>query len=451
MRIHKRVPFVLSYCFLFIGLLSSCYKKDVQVGSELAESHTRIITVDTVSVVLSSYIVDSFPTNGNNFALIGNYQDSYSGKTTASTFLQLGPPTLSEDATTLLPKSAVYDSLVLIMKPSGYYYGDTTKPFSISVFELAEQPDYKYATYIFNNSNLALKSSALASWSNTVRPNFRYTDTIKVRMPQAMGADFYDKIRNKAPQVTGETNFLDYFKGLCIKTSNTNSGPAYGFNLKDSSIRMRLYYHLTLPQKTDKFLDFVITRSSYQFNRIVTDRTGTSLEPTTAGQREFFASATNPFSITQAGTGVYLKVKFPSVRDLLKVNEVVRLMDAKLVLTPVKDSYDQYTNKLPGLLQLKTTDASNIPSAGSLPDTTGNSVQFRAPVIDFIYGTNTTYTFNITPYVSALMNTSGSAERGLFVLEQDPNVATQINRAVMGSRQSEKYQSKLIVNLLTIE
>jgi hypothetical protein len=420
------------------------------VGSELAESHTRIITVDTVSVVLSSYIVDSFPTNGNSFALIGNYQDSYTGKTNASTFLQFGPPTLSEDATTLLPKSAVYDSLVLLMKPSGYYYGDTTKPFSISVFELAEQPDYKYATYIFNNSNFALKSSALASWSNTVKPNFRYSDTIKIRMPQAMGADFYDKIRNKATQVTGETNFLDYFKGLCIKTSNNNSGPAYGFNLKDSSIKIRLYYHLTLPQKTDKFLDFVITRSSYQFNRIITDRTGTSLQPATAGQREFFANATNPFSITQSGTGVYLKATFPSLRELLKINEAVRLMDAKLVMVPVKDSYDQYVNKLPGSLQLKTTDASNIPIS-ALPDTTGNTIQFRAPVIDFIYGTNTTYTFNITPYISALLNTSGSAERGLFVLQEDPNVARQINRAVIGSRQSEKYQIKLILNLLTIE
>src|SRR5688572_4131499 len=105
MRIHKRVPFIVTYCFLFFGLLSSCYKKDIQVGSDLAESHTRIITVDTVSVVLSSYVLDSFITNGNNWSIIGNYNDPYAGNTIASTFFQPGLPSLSQDVATLLPKS----------------------------------------------------------------------------------------------------------------------------------------------------------------------------------------------------------------------------------------------------------------------------------------------------------------------------------------------------------
>jgi hypothetical protein len=449
MHIHKRVPFVLTYCVLFTGLFTSCYKKDIQVGTETAESHTRIITVDTIGVVLSSYLVDSFITSGNNFSLIGNYNDSYVGKTTASTYIQPGLPTLSEDVATLLPKSAFFDSIVLYMRPSGYYYGDTTKPFDIKVYELAEQPDYTYLTYLYNTSSVPLKTSTiLGSWSKPIRPSFR--DSIKIRLPDTVGKDFYDKIRTKASQVTSETTFLDYFRGLCIQPTNTNAGPVLGFNLADSSVRLRVHYHLTIPYKVDKYLDFTITRTGYQFNRIITDRTGTPLQPTVSGQHEFFANATNPFSFTQTGTGLYLKAKFPTLRELLKINEVVRLMDAKLVLKPVKGTYDYYGNRLPNPLYLKTTDASNIPG-GALADTTGQGIQYRSPVIDELYGINTTYTFNVTSYISALLNTSGKADNGLFILGADPYSAKQIDRGVFGSRQNATYQTKLVLNILTIE
>jgi len=417
------------------------------VGSDQAESHTRIITVDTVSVVLSSYVLDSFITNGNNWAIIGQYNDAYAGKTTASTFFQPGLPTLSEDVATLLPKSAMFDSLMLYMRPSGYYYGDTTKPFNISVNELAQQPDYTYLTYLFNNSNVPLKSAWVTSYSQMMKPTAR--DSVKIMLPKAYGQDFYDKIRNKATQVTNETTFLDYFRGFSIQPNAGNTA-VYGFNLADSSVRMRLHYHLTIPYKVDKYLDFIITRTGYQFNRIMTDRSGTSLQKTFSEQREFFANNTNQFSISQTGTGVYLKAKFPSLRDMLKINEVVRLMNAKLILKPIKGTYDYYGNKLPSPLLLKATDASNLPGSALL-DTTGQSIQYRAPSIDDLYGINTTYTFDVTAYIGALLNTAGSAERALYILQEDPQTAKQITRAVIGSRQNANYQTKLVLNLLTID
>jgi hypothetical protein len=448
MRIHKRVPFIFICCFFFTGLLSSCYKKDIQVGNELAESHTRIITVDTVSVVFSSYVLDSFATSGNNFALVGNYNDAYVGNTTASTFFQPGLPTLSEDVTTLLPKSAVYDSIQLIMRPSGYYYGDTTKPFSITVNELAEQTDYTYNNLLYNTSNFPVKSTPLATWSNTISPARR--DSVKIRLPNAMGQDLYTKLQTKANQVSNETLFLDYFRGINVRPSNSTGAAVYGFNLADSSVRMRLHYHLTIPYKVDKTIDFILTRSTYQFNRIISDRSSTPLQPTFTGQHEFFSSNTNPYSMTQGGTGVYLKVKFPSLRSILKIDEVVRLMDAKLVLKPVKGTYDYYINKLPNPLHLATTDASNLVGS-SLVDTTGSGIMYRSPFIDDLYGINTTYTFNISSYINYLLNTSGVGESGFFIIQDVAQSAKQINRGVFGSRENATYETKLVLNLLTIE
>jgi hypothetical protein len=449
MQINKRVPFIFTYCLIFTALLSSCYKKDIQMGSDLAESYTRIITVDTIGVTLSSFVLDSFRTAGNSFALIGNYHDAFTGKTNASTFFQPGLPTLSEDATTLLPKSAVYDSLVIYMRGSGYYYGDTTQPFAISVYELAQQPspDEEHQD-VWNSSDVAVKPIALATVSKFFRPSIK--DTVVFRLPDTMGKDFYTKIQTKATQFSSQSLFLEYFKGLAIKPTNTTSGAVYGFNMGDSSIKIRLHYHLTLPYKQDKVIEFVMTRRDAQFNRVVTDRTGTPLQRHSTEEREFFASATTPYSFTQSGTGVYLKAKFPTLREVLKIGDVVRLMDARLVLKPVKGTYNYYGNKLPNPLFLATTDASNI-AGTQLLDTTGQSVQFRAPNIDDIYGVNTNYSFNITSYVNALINTPGSAENGLFILEDAASSSKQINRAVIGSRQNELYQTKLILNLLTIE
>ena len=419
------------------------------MGSDLAESYTRIITVDTIGVTLSSFVLDSFKTAGNNFALIGNYHDAFTGKTNASTFFQPGLPTLSEDASTLLPKSAVYDSIVIYMRGSGYYYGDTTQPFAISVYELSRQPSPDDDQQdVWNTSDVPVKTTPLATVSKFFRPSLK--DSIVFRLPDTIGKDFYTKIQSKATQFSSQALFLEYFKGLAIKPTNTTSGAVYGFNMNDSSIRMRLHYHLTLPYKQDKTIEFITTRSTGQFNRVVTNRTGTPLQRHSTEEREFFATATTPYSFTQSGTGVYLKAKFPTLREVLKIGDVVRLMDARLILKPVKGTYNYYGNKLPNPLFLATTDASNI--AGSqLLDTTGQSVQFRAPSIDDLYGVNTNYTFNITSYINALINTPGSAENGLFIIEDAASASKHLNRAVIGSRLNETYQTKLILNLLTIE
>jgi hypothetical protein len=300
------------------------------------------------------------------------------------------------------------------MKPSGYYYGDTTKPFAVTIYELAQQPTPdEDRINVYNTSDIPVISTPLATLSRTIRPSAN--DSIIIRLPDTKGQDFFTKIQTKATQFSSQDRFLDYFKGIAIKPSNNSSAAVYGFNLADTSIRMRLHYHLSLPYKQDKTIEFIITRTGFQFNRIVTDRSGTPLQPTFTEQREFFASNANPFAITQSGTGVYLKAKFPTLRDVLKIDDVVRLIDARLILKPVRGTYNNYGNKLPSPLFMMTTDLSNI-AESPLSDTTGQGIQFRAPSIDDVYGINTSYSFNITSYINALINTPGSGERGLFIM-----------------------------------
>jgi hypothetical protein len=97
------------------------------------------------------------------------------------------------------------------------------------------------------------------------------------------------------------------------------------------------------------------------------------------------------------------------------------------------------------------TDASNV-IGGALIDTTGAGIQYRDPVVDWLYGINSYYNFNISSYVNNLLNNgSGAADGALFIMQQNPASATKIDRAVIGSAQNVNYQTKLVVNLLTID
>jgi hypothetical protein len=431
------------------ALFVSCYKNDIQFGNNLAESHTRLVTVDTVTPVMSTYVLDSFVTSGTNTLFAGMYSDAFLGNTTASTYFQFGAPVLTGDVASLIPSHAVYDSLVVLMKPNGYYYGDTSRPLSIEAYQLAAQPDYTYASKLYNTSSVKLlPASPLGTFSKRISPARK--DSIKIKLPDSIGRDFYNKIKSKATQVQDETSFLNYFKGLCIQPAGTDGGAVYGFNVADTSIRMRLYYHFTIPYIEAKSIDFYMARTAYQFNRIITNRTGTPLEPTTAKQREFFASAQNPYSFTQSGTGTMLKIKFPSLRNLLMVDDVVRLLDAKLILKPVNGTFDNFIYPLPNYLYMAQTDATNG-IGPELADTTGDAVQYRTPQIDYLYGVNTAYTFSVTSYINALLNTAGTAENGVFILQEAPGASKQFNRGVFGNRQNTQFQTSLVLTLMTVD
>ncbi len=123
---------------------------------------------------------------------------------------------------------------------------------------------------------------------------------------------------------------------------------------------MRLHYHTTWPYYEEHTIDFQLTRSEYQFNQLLTNRTGTPLEKKLDGQEEYYPSETDPYSFSQTGTGVMLKVKFPSLQDVKTLGKTIKLLQALLVLKPVEGSFDKYTFPLSTSLYMAQTNATNI-------------------------------------------------------------------------------------------
>jgi hypothetical protein len=428
-------------------LLTSCYKNQIQFGNDLNESDTRIITVDTVTPVLSTLVLDSFVTSGLNMLSVGRVVDPLLGTTTASSFFQLGLPTKS-NITDDIPLDAIYDSLALIMTPGSTYYGDTTKAQTFSVYELAYQPQYSYADKLYSTSTVQKLPVPWASKSLKVTPV--RGDSLFIRLSNTKGLELFNKIRTKAEEVQSVDNFLNYIKGLTVETASNDNGAIYNFAAGDTTMRMRLYYHVSLPYKEDKVIEFPITRTEYQFNRVVSDRSNTALTPQYTGQKEFFSSKANPFGLTQTGTGVMLKIKFPSLREILKLAPTIKLLNAQLIIRPVEKTFDYAVFPLPPSLYLSQTDATN--SIGyPVPDITGTATQLSSPIIDEIYKLDTRYVFNVTSYMNSLLSTANSTENGVFLMEEVPGEAKLMNRAVIGSWENPQYRTQLVLTVMTIQ
>lgn len=429
------------FCLL---ILLSCTRKEIEFGSIPENAYTDLAYIDTVSVQLSTVLLDSFKTNADTSFLVGRYADPYLGVVSAKAFFQLGVPTVIPD----IPASAVFDSLCLIIKPNKYYYGDTSKAQTIIVSELAQPIVHTYNEQLFNTSDIPVKQGSLGSRRLKISPSA--TDSIIVRLSDAKGLEFYNKLRQKTSDVTIQTDFINYVYGMCIAVADSDTGAVFGLKGTDASVLMRVHYHNTIPFPEPGFIDFTSRADEYAFTQVLPDRASTGLIPVTPGLSEIFPVTTNDRAYLQPGTGLSLKMIFPTLKSILnrENNGLVKLLKAELVVKPKYLSSDLYQYKLPSSLGLAQTDATNL-AGSTLPDSTGQATMVSAPVIDEIYGINNYYRFNVTSYINQLLITAGTEKTGLYLLQQSSG-ARNMDRLVVDAGGGKEAGVMLLLHVLNI-
>lgn len=426
---------------LLLLLLNSCYRKEIEFGGDLPDNNNQLVNIDTVMPVLSSIILDSFVTSGNSILQVGNVADPVMGDVMASTYFQFAPPS---DIPTELQTDAIFDSLVIVLKPKHEYYGDTTKAQTFILSSLMEQPEYGYNDKLYNTSSVPV-TSTLATYRKAVSP---MQDSLLFKLPEAMGKDFWEKIKARTIEMTDEAAFRDFFKGVRLHVDINDRGGLYTFST-DTSVTMQLHYHVTRPQLEERVFTFPLTRTTHQFNRLLFDRRNTDLAKQPRNLEEFFATPEYPYSFSQAGAGVLMKIKFPSLRGILGLNKLVKILKADLILKPLEDNWDPYIYRLPPALYLVRTDATNN-IGDPIPNSDGSSVQLAAPSIDWLYREDTKYSFDVTGYMSALLSYANATEEGVYVLEEYPGSAKTLHRVMIGSPDHLKYKTQLKLTVLLI-
>lgn len=434
-------------CFFgFLAVLSlslfftACTKPDINFGAAyLDNSFTNIVTVDTATAAISTVLVDSFVSSGTGKAVIGNYTDPYFGAVSAQSYFPVVPPAFSD-----IYRKGIYDSLELIIKPDSSFYGDTTLPLKINVNQLSEQIAYaENSSSLYNVNSFAVDPTLLGSKTVVIKPSV--TDTISIRLSDAKGMELLNKFKNADADVTTNDKFIQYFKGLRISTGSTG----YMLGLRDSVI-MRLHYRDPGIITQNKTIDFTLSDASLQFNHISVNRNGTALSALNSSNREIPSTATNNGAFMQYATGTAIKVQFPYLRNFLQIPQFVKIIRAELVVKPQKNSFSP-VYPLPPAIRLSQTSLSNDFGADVTATVSGTSVtQYGNLTIDYLYGQNTAYTFDVTDYITAQIAIKTNNSNGLLLSPPANANVTRLNRLVVGDKQSEIPGVQLKLYYLTV-
>ncbi|MCG2613886.1 DUF4270 domain-containing protein [Terrimonas sp. NA20] len=425
-------------------ILASCTRKEIEFGTIPENAYTSIAYIDTVSAQLSTVLLDSFKTNADTSFLLGRYYDPYLGTISAKPFFQMSVPASLPD----IPSSAILDSLSLIIKPNKYYYGDTSRLQTVAVYELAQPISFTYNNQLYNTSDIQVKPVPLGSRVIKISPS--NTDSFTIRLSDERAIALFNKVKQKTSDVTTQSEFLNYLYGLSIGTAVNDIGAVIGLKGTDASFVMRLHYHLTVPYPEPAFVDFTSLANEYAFTQVLPDRTGTGLSVLTPGVSEISPALTNGRAFLQPGSGITLKMIFPTLRGVLnrENNGMVKLLKAELIVKPKELSSDLFIYKLPAALSLAQTDATNLVGNNVL-DSTGLATLIATPTIDQVYGVNNYYRFNVTQYINQMLTTTGM-ERSGFYLMQQASTARIMDRLVVEAAGGKEAGVMLLLYVLNI-
>lgn len=385
-RVLKLHEVILSVLMILLIFIISCNtdNEDFTLGSNFVENTTKIIQLDTFSLELSTVIVDSLITSATGVILAGYHENGFFGKITANSFFQIGLP----DQTFIdINDDDIYDSLTLEMPYSKYCYGDTNAIQELEIYKLRERlvrteiPDY------YNISNLNIYDNPIGELAYYPRPN--RDSTVEIRIDDLLGKDLFEKMKNNAEELSSNSDFEEYIYGFAIIAKQIQSSSIIGFG--GSDLKFNLYTSNIDEEKDDVVYEFPSSYLAYQFNQIICDRSGTTLENLNSQKDDLDSYSAGDKSFVQAGLGVLTKIKFPYLNSIL-FDESKLILSVELILKP---DIESYVNGFPESLLLYETNEYhefNINNDESF-------ISYSTFKLDEMYHEETYYSFDITNFL----------------------------------------------------
>ena len=344
--------------------LFSCTDPDL-IGLEIQPLSDRI-TINTLEndgafLSLSSTVEDSVKSDENTLNLLGAYTDPIFGDVEAHFSTQL---LLSESAVDF-GDNPVLSSAVLHLTYAGYY-GDSTQQMHLEVAALDESI-YLDSSYYSNqtvNATNVLASHAFYPYESNPDTLGKYSLQIPL---DVLGQIILDA---SSDDLIDNTTFLEYLKGIQIRTTALSGSVVY-FNLRDVDSKLRITYNDTV-----KF-DLIMGSGAARLNHF-----------TQAHQ------LTQELAVQSMG-GYNLKM----------------LLDTSLISYLQDSLADKPINKAT-LTFYQTGDTEYFAAHNSLSLVRMDSIGSKLFLTDFFEGgehfggdlENNQYTFNISKYLSQLIN-----------------------------------------------
>lgn len=411
------------------------------VGDVFSDNLAVLGYVDTFSLQLSTIRIDSFVTSGHSDFFFGYYKDEQIGNVLTETYI---PLVMSKKVN--ISEYAKYDSLVICFKPKGGWIGDTISEKELKVYEVLEEikPDVFANVYsMFNNQRLKRSDNCIATIK--INPNPKNGLVSYGKMSDSLGMEWFEKLRLNDDVMDNNVDFQRYFRGICVVPQTTEftwgldfigspSGAIYNTNTYSiyaeyaPNFEIRLYYRQPDDLEDDSYISFVLDEERFAYNHYVNDRSGTAFEQLPIDGGKIRSSESNNMSYIQTGSGLALKIDFPSLFALRTFSEYVNVVDARLVIKPQDKSFDELY-QLPSCLYVAVTDESNE-LYGNLTDIRGNVIYSPIYYEDDRRETPF-YSFSVLSFIRSRIKSPTEDFSSLVILPSDAENSMTFRRLVV--------------------
>jgi len=330
------------FLLLFTTILlvsQSCNKEPSSIGLNLRDRDDLLgaTFTDTTTLIAYSVLEDSLSTTNLVSNYLGYLKDNVFGAVTAGIYTQFIP---SENNVDL--DGAVLDSIVLTLRYTGGFYGDTLNPFAIKVYRLRDE--------ISSTERYNQKSSIEHYGINlTYESDFRLYPTptsrarldtmlephVRIRLSDDLGNEFLEKYS----QMATANSFKEFFKGLYICAEQySGNGSLVNFTLTSALSGIQLYYKRG--DGTPRRFSFIIrSPDAVRFNTYHHDHELGALnfvnqvvhKDTMLGKETLYV---------QAMGGVKTKITFPNLKALKDKRMVIN--KAELIITNIGEDLHLY-------------------------------------------------------------------------------------------------------------
>jgi hypothetical protein len=425
-----------------------CSKEPQYIQTVSPFDNPYLAQIDTFSVKYEIERVDSFQTSGSNQIILGYNKDTAFGTVSSASYFRLNMPSVSTGSIGTVTQG--YDSMYLILKPNRAHYGDTNSVININVQRVTEDinkplQNTSQSVVFYNKDKFATETESLGSISQTLRPNT--SDTIRIKLSDALGQQIYNLYKTSAPEITTNDNFQAWFKGIRLSTDSAATNVLYGFGT--TTAVMRFYYHDDNGQKVAKSIDFTVASAPYQFNSIYANTaTSTFLKNLTPGVTLGSEQLNHSFYINSF-FGIRTKISFPSVKSIEKLNDFVKVVAGNLQLYPLLYSYDDVKYPLFPSLYMFYQNI-DLSFSGPLASSSGTGAQNGSLFIDRENQSNTRYTYDVTNYILAEQISTQLTTRKLLPWAGNTPGDLSFNRMIGadGTLNQNKQKSPLTLQLL---
>ena len=448
---RKSIHFFTIPLFTLI-VVASCDKDMNVMLDNSATGNVGVTLVDSFTVNTATTQLNNLPSANQGVLLVGRSTNPNLGSISASSYFRIGFSRISND----IPTTARFDSLNLIIKPAtaNNYVGDTSATQTLHVHRVTEDittqtakpqfpnqaiPFYVTGTTLFNDQTFDYDPQPIGS--STFRPSPSRLDSVNIRLADAIGQDFFDKVRTGATQFSSNDNFIEYFKGLVLVPAENNS-TVIAFS---DTVEMRINYSYpgTDGHRQHNSKTLSIVQPNFQYNHIVADFTQTVFEGLNKNEA-LATSETAGLTYVQAGSGTVAKLSFPTLKEFLQ-DENIAINKAELIIETTSKVNPTYP--VPNSLMLLVADKDGVP-VSFLEDA---YAQRKGEPQQAIYvpakemGQNGSYSFNLLFFLQQLRSSQQFDNSSFYLSNSAPSLYRTLNTAEIAT---ENGKPKIKLNIL---